>query len=74
MKVYSKNFNNYVKESAIGDYISHVKVKKNGEYYDITVSVDSLDVSLYDIRDSIEEVNRVHYNDKINIGKMLIEI
>ena len=75
MKIYSKKFEEqFMKHIKNVEDVYMVKIKKNKDSYDIMVTINSLDVILYDIRDCIEYVNETYYESKINVGKMLIEI
>lgn len=54
--------------------ISTINIKQVKDEYDVIISVDSLELSLSDIKYTLEKVNEIYYNDNIKFRKILIEL
>lgn len=75
MKLYRKSFTmrfNYILNNE--GAISNINIKKVKDEYDIIISVDSLELSLSDIKYTLEKVNEIYYNNNIKFRKILIEL
>lgn len=75
MKLYRKpfimRFNHILNNEGA---ISTINIKKVKDEYDIIISVDSLELTLSDIKYTLEKVNETYYSNNIKFRKILIEL